>query len=179
MFPLQLIHSKSARMGLRYLLIGGHAVNTYGEPRATLDIDFLVPKADAPKWQALLLAEGFKLLHDGGNFLQFSPPYGVSWRFDLMLVTEDTFAKLLAGSKQTTCLDIQTRVPSPEHLIALKLHAMTHGSLDRFEKDFGDILNIARNTGLDADSPAMLEIFRRYGTPHTHETFRKRLKPKA
>ncbi len=32
---------KAGDMGLSYLVVGGHAVNAYAEPRATLDVDLL------------------------------------------------------------------------------------------------------------------------------------------
>ena len=36
---MNLIHDQATQAGLEYLVIGGHAVNCYGEPRATLDVD--------------------------------------------------------------------------------------------------------------------------------------------
>lgn len=86
MFPVNVIHAKAVAAGLEYLLIGGHALNAYSTPRATLDVDFLVRREDQQRWRELLSREGFQLQHDGGNFLQLSPPYGVEWPLDLMLV---------------------------------------------------------------------------------------------
>jgi hypothetical protein len=43
------------------LVIGGHAVNVYCEPRATLDVDFMVRKEDRDAWCVFLLTEGFQL----------------------------------------------------------------------------------------------------------------------
>jgi len=175
MFPLALVHTKSQELDLPYLLIGGHAVNTYAEPRATLDVDFLIRQEDEPHWRRMILAEGFSLHRDAGNFVQFSPPYGVNWRLDFMLVNAATFEKLQAGSRPVSCLGIATRVPSPQHLIALKLHAMVNGPPDRFEKDFGDIVSVARSLELDPDAAALKEIFSRYGKPEIYEQFRRRL----
>lgn len=177
MFPVNVIHARAAQLGLSYLIIGGHAVNAYAEPRATLDVDILVSQADRALWQELLGAEGFPLQHDGGNFLQFSPPYGTRWRLDLMMVNAATFAKLFANSRTEVCLGIETRIPSPEHLIALKAHALTHGPADRFEKDFGDILGLIRHTGLSLDSPSLREIMERFGTPELLAKLRERLEP--
>ena len=41
MFPLKFIETKAREAKLPFLLIGGHAVNIYAEPRATLDVDLL------------------------------------------------------------------------------------------------------------------------------------------
>jgi hypothetical protein len=41
MFPFPIIDQKAKAASLPYLVIGGHAVNVYAEPRATLDVDVL------------------------------------------------------------------------------------------------------------------------------------------
>ncbi len=43
-------------------------------------------------------------------------------------------------------------------------HALTHGPVDRFEKDFGDILGLIRHTGLSPDSPSLREVMEWFGT---------------
>ena len=171
MFPLELIHKRIVAGNLRHLLIGGQALNTYGSPRATLDVDFLIPETDRDAWQSILSEEGFTLKNDGGNFMQFSPPYQVDWPLDLMIVNESTFEKLAFASRPVECLGIKTRVPSPEHLIALKVHAIQNGSAARMEKDFPDIVRLARMTKLDLDSSVLREIFGRYGNQELYERF--------
>ena len=57
MFPVNIIHAKAEQLGLKYLVIGGHAVNAYGEPRTTVDVDFLVCKDDRQSWITLLQNE--------------------------------------------------------------------------------------------------------------------------
>jgi hypothetical protein len=174
-FPVTLIHDKAVRLGLEYLVIGGHAVNAYCEPRATLDVDFLVCRDQEPRWADLLIAEGFKLDHAGPTFLRFTPPYGVEWRLDLMLVTADTFRKMRNAAQTKSLLGIQSMVPRPEHLIALKLHALKHGHQERFEKDFMDVVALTRNAGLDPKSPAYRQIFDQFGTVELYEHVLQRL----
>ncbi len=175
MFPVNLLHAKATAAGLSYLVIGGHAVNFYCEPRATLDVDFLVRREDQPRWRELLKAEGFRLKSERETFLQFSPPYGVEWRLDLMLVNEQTFAKLIAGARSGELLGIRTLIPRPEHLIALKLHALKHGHQERFEKDFGDVLALTRNAGLDPKSESFRQLFDQFGTRELYERVLQRL----
>lgn len=174
-FPVTLLHDKARQLGLEYLVIGGHAVNAYGIPRATLDVDFLGRRNDRARWKSLLEGEGFRLFRDDGNFMQFEPLYGTEWRLDVMLVNAETFAKLSAGARPVQCLGVETRVPSAEHLIALKLHALRHGPPDRASKDFADILTLTRAANLDANSAALKATFDRYGTPELYERFRKAL----
>jgi hypothetical protein len=174
-FPVGLLHAKAEERGLRYLVIGGHAINTYGEPRATLDVDFLVCKADLDGWRRLLEEEGFKSFSVSESFLQFNPPYGTNWRLDLMLVQPGTFDSIYEASRAVSCLGIQARVPSPQHLIALKLHALRHGPEHRYEKDFGDIITLGRNAKLDPASEELRQIFDRFGSPELYEQFKRRL----
>ena len=169
MFPVNVIHDRSRQAGLRYLLIGGHAIISYCEPRGTLDVDFMVRRSNLVGWRALLESEGFKQMHDGKTFAQFSPPYGVEWRLDLMLVNDQTFDKLEAGARVIRVIGIESRVPRAEHLIALKLHALKHGHPERFEKDFGDVLSLTRNIGCDVRSTGYRQLFDQFGTPELYE----------
>lgn len=174
MFPIPVIHTEARKRGLAYLLIGGHAVNAYCEPRATLDVDLLVRKADADRWRTLLDGEGFRLLRDAENFLQFSPPYGIRFRLDLMLVNDATFGKLEAAARQVSCLGVQTLVPSAQHLIALKVHALRHGPPQRRNRDWLDVENLVRATQLSPRGDELRELFRRQGTPELYAEFLKR-----
>lgn len=175
-FPVTVIHEKATQLRLPYLVIGGHAINAYGEPRSTLDVDLAVRKEDRTGWSALLQAEGFRPYREETNFAQFSPPYGVPWRLDLMLVNAETFNKLAASARLVKCLGVETRVPSAEHMVAMKLHAIKYGPPERFDKDFADILTLARSGNLIADPTALKEIFDRYGTSALYEQFRAKLK---
>lgn len=168
-FPVNIIHAKAEQLGLKYLVIGGHAVNSYGEPRNTVDVDFLVCKDDRHTWTSLLEKEGFKLAHDGGNFIQFSPPYGTEWNLDVMLVNRETFSKLHAEGRQVVMLGVTTLVPSPLHLISLKLHALKYGSDRRHSKDLMDVLTLIRNTGINPRSKPFKELIDQYGTHEIYE----------
>ena len=175
MFPVTLLHEKVRQFGLEYLVIGGHAVNAYCEPRATLDVDFLVCRNELARWKELLTAEGFKLDHEGPTFVRFNPPYGVEWRLDLMLVNAETFQKMRGAAQTKKLLSIESLVPRPEHLIALKLHALKHGHAERFEKDFIDVIALTRNAGLDPRSPDYRQIFNQFGTMELYERVLQRL----
>ena len=154
---------------LPFLVIGAHAVNWYGYTRATIDVDILVRKEDRDGWLALATAEGFRLFHDGEHFLQLSPPYGISWPLDLMLVNDATFNGLTTDSREATMCGEKVRVPSPELLIALKLHAIKHGPPHRRGKDLQDIVGITEHSHLDARSEKYRHIFDKHGTLELYE----------
>ena len=98
--------------GLRFLVVGGHAINAYAPPRSTLDLDLMVRAADRGLWRELAEAEGYRLLNDGTSFVQFTPPYGVPYRLDLMLVNDATFEAISADATATPCLGVAVQVPS-------------------------------------------------------------------
>ncbi len=175
MFPVSLINEKATQQSLAYLVIGGHALNYYCEPRATLDVDFLVRVEDKSKWTELLHGEGFKSHRDGKNFLQFSPPYGVPWRVDLMLVNSATFDTLAADASAVELLGIKTRIPSREHLVALKLHTLKHGPAERFDKDFGDVIALLRSARTDVRSEAFRSLATQFGTVDLYDRIIQRL----
>jgi predicted nucleotidyltransferase len=176
-FPVNILHAKAEELGLKYLVIGGHAVNAYGIPRTTIDVDFLVQREERDRWMVLLNREGFSLAHDGGNFLQFSPPYGTEWNLDLMLVNDSTFTKLQTAAKQVHMLGIATFVPSVEHLISLKLHALRFGPPHRYDKDLVDVLTLIRATEIDVHAESFKEIIEQFGTPEIYERILKATSP--
>lgn len=176
MHPFENIDAQARAAGLRFLVIGGQALNTYGSPRATLDVDLLIRATDRTAWLTILGGEGFRIKHDGGNFLQLSPPYGVPWPLDLMLVNQSTFDNLAERARMVDCCGVKARVPAPEHIIALKLHALVHGPSSRMEKDFPDIVRLGRMCGMDSHSAEIRDIFKRYGTDELYERFQRAVK---
>jgi hypothetical protein len=174
MFPVTIIHAKAQQLGLLYLVIGGHAVNAYCEPRTTLDVDLLVRKEDGPRWRELLTAEGFRLRNECENFVQFSPPYGVSFRVDLMLVNDSTFAKLHSTARRIMCLGTEALIPTALNLIALKIHAIRHGPAERKNKDWLDIENLVRAMAINLRDPELIEVFHRQGALELYAELLKR-----
>lgn len=126
-------------------------------------------------WKAIVESDGFRLRSDGGNFIQFTPPYGVPWTLDFMVDNEQTFSKLASSSREVVCCGINVRVPVPEHLIALRLHALVQGPAPGLEKDFPDIVRLARMTNLNPQSPEVLEVFKQYGTQKQYVRYLKTL----
>ena len=141
MKELAAIANEADEARLRFLIIGGLAVNAYGQPRATYDADLLIPRRDLPAWKALLDKFGYALRHEQETFVQFQPPLKGMWPVDLMLVTDGTFEKLARESRRVQIADAMRPVPSPMHLIALKLHALKHGPASRATRTWRTLLN--------------------------------------
>src|SRR5688500_968978 len=121
----QTLRELSREQDLPFLLIGGHAVNLFGYSRDTHDIDLLIRREQSPKWKEIILNMGYSVFKEEDNFVQFSPKRApAAWPLDLMLVTNETFAKLFAASTERLENGVPFKVPAVEHLIALKLHVL-------------------------------------------------------
>jgi predicted nucleotidyltransferase len=67
---------------LRYLVIGGLAINFYGYLRDTSDLDIFISESNQAEWMQLLAEFGYKNFHDGGSFIQYEAPEGSAWPVD-------------------------------------------------------------------------------------------------
>ena len=163
------IHEEAARRKLRFLVIGGLAINHYGYSRETADLDFFVSQSERAEWMKMLLDFGYTNYHDGGNFIQYAAPDENAWPVDLMLVQEKTFAPMLEAGVNAKLFGVRTKVPLLEHLIALKLHALKNTRMHRFLKDFLDVENLIRINRLDVKSQKIRRLFDKYGTQDLYE----------
>src|SRR5690606_17992266 len=112
-----------------------------------------------------LLSMDYSLFRDGPNFLQFTPvPPATTWPLDLMLVNDQTFARMRTASRQLPYASGLVRVPSVEHLIALKLHVLKQNLPHRTIKDFADVQALVEHNNINLHAPEIREIFSRYGS---------------
>jgi hypothetical protein len=137
-------------------------VNAHGYSRKTFDLDLLICRDDSEAWRALMLGLGFECIHEQTAFFQFAAPDIP--QIDLMRVSADTFAKLMATSEPRTALGLEIRVPSLENLLALKLHAARHARPHRRHKDLVDIFALVEANGIDVASDSFRQLCDKYGT---------------
>src|SRR6185436_12411634 len=97
-----------------------------GYSRDTADLDLLIPAGARADWLSVLGGLGYTVYSDKDVFVQLSPPKEGAWPVDLMLVREPTFQSILDHGIQTEMFGARLLVPSLEHLLMLKLHALNH-----------------------------------------------------
>jgi hypothetical protein len=163
------VAEEAARNGLQFLVIGGHAVVHHHYSRTTEDTDILVSSEDREAWKRLAERLRLKVFHDGGTFLQLSPIELTAWRLDLMLVNAATFAKMAGASVTGTLEGHAVRVPSLDHLLALKFHALKNPHGIRVLKDMDDVINLIMNNRVDVKTPEFRELVTKYGTAELYE----------
>ena len=157
-----------------FLLIGGHAVMLQGYPRSTVDFDLLIPEESEAAWRRQLENGGWRLVHATEAFLQFEGT-GEAPPIDLMKVDAGTFGKLVSASQESELFGHVVRIPCPEHLVALKLHAVRQEGRLRKEQDWADVIGLIRSCGLDLENGGFRELIKRYGGHDALASIQRRL----
>ncbi len=158
---------------LRFLVAGGHAVIAHGFPRATFDLDLMISRGDREKWIALARRLGYDFFREGPTFVQLNPPKDGSIPLDLMIVNEDTFAKMEAESVPMPANVRGLRAVSLTHLLATKCHAIKHGHPGRVVKDAEDVIRLVQNNNVDLEEPEIRELFKKHGTDEFYQKVRR------
>lgn len=154
-----------------FLVIGGHAVIAHGYSRHTVDLDLLVRKADRTAWVEAVAAMGYRSFHSHETFEQYRSAIQ-DIDLDLMFVSEATFEGLLAASRPTNFGSAAARIPSLQHLIALKLHVLKQGIEHRVLGDLDDVIQLVLVNGVDLEQAEWKQIFEKYGNPELYEKVR-------
>jgi hypothetical protein len=163
------IEKETRRRRLPFLVIGGHAVNLYGFARETADLDFLVCSEDRSSWMTLFADLGYHIFSEAPHFLQLASDKDAAWPVDLMFVQSATFQPMLEASRVVEFYGTASRIPTLEHLIALKLHVLKNTRPHRFLKDFLDVENLIRINHLDIKSENIRRLFEKYATMELYE----------
>lgn len=149
-----------AEKSLPALMIGGHAVTALGHPRATFDLDLLIPRSSVEEWRREFHALGFRVFAETRNFLQFetSPDFPLP-PVDLMIVDDEVFQAL-----QLTRVEFEPiATPGVMAMIALKLHAIRQPGRSRAGQDWTDVMALIAAHQLTLDDPEFLAIVQRHG----------------
>jgi hypothetical protein len=137
------------REGFNYAVIGAFALHAYGLTRATRDLDFVTEFPAQQNLIKFLEALGYETLHVSSgysNHLHRDPAMG---RLDFVYVSGDTSRRLLGSARKLLVLaEIAVPVPRPEHLAAMKIHAMKNDP-ERTFQELADILFLMRLPGID------------------------------
>jgi hypothetical protein len=132
------------REGFAYAVIGAFGLHAYGLTRATSDLDFVTDFQAQAKLVLFLAELGYETLYLSSgysNHLHSDPEMG---RLDFVYVTGDTSRQLLGSAKKLLVLgDVSVAVPRPEHLAAMKIHAMKNDP-ERTFQEMADISFLLR-----------------------------------
>jgi hypothetical protein len=164
--------------GLESLLVGGNAINLLAYSRTTFDLDLLVRESDAEHWLSFFARHGYAVFHRSANFirLRFAADPGAALPVDLMLADTETFQKIRADSQlHDLGNDLKLPIPSPLHLIAMKLHGLRNPARLESGIDLQDVKHLIRTARIDTSSEEFNEITLRYATPAVRDRLLREL----
>jgi hypothetical protein len=154
--------------GLDALLVGGNAINLLAYSRTTFAIDVLVRESDAEQWLSFFARHGYAVFQSSTNFirLRFAADPAAALPVDLMLADAETFQKIRADSQlHDLGNDMKLAIPSPLHLIAMKLHALRNPARLESGVDLQDVKHLIKTARIDTSSKEFNEITLQYATP--------------
>ena len=160
---LEMVSDEFRTAGVPYLLVGGWAVNGHGVTRLTQDADFLITEDRLTDALAALKRCGYQDRGRSELVVRLFPSTPLHLIIDLMLTNSSTFTKMMQASAEVTIEGCPHRIPCVEHLISMKLHALKQGSEGRRSKDVNDIIDLAREHGVDLHSDHFRELCLRFG----------------
>ncbi len=138
------------REQLRFAVVGAFGIAAYGRPRATADLDVATGADGQGRLIAFLDSLGYETLHASegfSNHLHRDPELG---RVDVIYVAGDTARQLFDGCRPLLRLGERAiPVPRPEHLAAMKVHAMKNEP-SRTLQELADIRFLLTVPGVDA-----------------------------
>ena len=159
-----MIFEKFGKEKIDYILVGGFAVNAYGVSRHTGDIDFLISDDDYSKVKKMLLELGYRENMKEVLFARFVSDDPKLWDLDLLLVDRQTLKGIYRNGKSTQVSGHSFIVPSLDHLIALKLHAIKNNPAGREFKDMPDIIQLIKMNKIDPSAHSFKDLCLKYGT---------------
>jgi hypothetical protein len=146
---------------IQAVLVGGYALIANKVQRMTFDIDFLISQDACNKIEGDIINVGYSLLNRQDAFVQFKSEKVGLRDIDFLIGHKHTIDLLIAQGKSVLIAGEPFIVPSPEHLIAMKLHSIA-GNKMRELKDFPDIVNLMMANAIDPRSETIKSMFDKY-----------------
>ncbi|MGA0899079.1 MAG: hypothetical protein ACO3SO_01600 [Luteolibacter sp.] len=152
------------------LMIGGHAVTALGHPRATFDLDLLIPRSASDKWKRVMSDMNYRLFAESSNFQQYEAPEQFPLPpVDLMLVDDEVYEAMQEARADTQPIS----TPNVMALIALKLHAIKQPGREDTAKDWSDVIALTKAHSLSLDDEEFSAIVLKHGGESAIERIRE------
>ena len=90
---------------------------------------------------------------------------------------KETRKKIIEDGKKTEVVGEKLIIPSIDHLIALKLHAIKHNQKNRIWKDLPDVISLIKMNHMDCRKKAFKELCLKYGSSEIYQTILKNCEP--
>lgn len=157
------------------VLVGGFAVGYHRFVRQTLDVDLMIADGDFSRIKKPLEQIGYRSYDETDAFARFEDPSERLMDLDLLFVDAETMKKIVDSGKAVVIAEERFLIPSLEHLISMKLHAIKQAPKYREMKDLLDIAVLVRENGIDVGSTAFRERCLEFGSPEIYNRIRTAL----
>ena len=137
--------------------------------RQTLDVDLMIAVDDLDKASRALQEAGYQRGLESPVVVRFRGDGKLFLDIDLMMIDLATLQKVLKQGQNFTIAGHSFKVPSLEHLIAMKLHALKNDPESRGPKDLLDIIQLVRRNGMDVQGAQFRKLCATYGAPGLFE----------
>lgn len=125
--------------GYPWAVAGGLALQLHGFARNTQDIDLVVESQTQPGLVAFMESQGYETLHVSPGFSNHLHADAVFGRVDFIYVDAGTAGRLFPACRRMSWGSGRSLpVPLPEHLVAMKVHAMKNDP-SRVFREMADI----------------------------------------
>jgi hypothetical protein len=171
-----LISNVFGKANIRYVLIGGFAVNYYKVSRQTADVDFLLALNDLDLALEVLKKSGYREIARGEAFARLESEDLRLMNLDLLVTETETLDRIIAEGKETWIAGLKFIVPSLEHLIAMKLHSIKNNPRLREYRDLPDIINLIEANQVDVKNSHFSELCLKYGTQELYQKIKNSFK---
>ena len=143
------------------MLVGGYALIANRVQRMTFDIDFMVTSEAYEKIGPELLNAGYTVFNRQAVFVQMKSSIRGLRDLDFLISDRRTIDTIISRGREVAIAGEPFVVPSPLHLIAMKLHSIA-GNRMRENKDLPDIVQLLKANAIDPADIRVRELFERY-----------------
>ena len=143
------------------VIVGGYALIVNKVQRMTFDIDFMLTQEDCKKLEPELLDFGYTVLSRQEAFLQLNGKRTGLRDLDFLITDKNTLNKIIADGKKTIIAGQEFNIPSPKHLIMMKIHSISENK-KRELKDLPDIVQLLEANSINPSSSEIKEMFEKF-----------------
>lgn len=162
------------RHDVRCLLVGGYAVIASKIQRMTFDIDFMITPVDFTRIEPDILQLGYSAYGRQDAFVQLKCDKPGFRDIDFLLCEPSTVEGLLKEGRAISIAGESFTIPSPVHLVAMKLHSMA-GNEERETKDLPDVVQLMALHDMDPRRDEIKTLFKKYNAMHLFDRIARAL----
>lgn len=150
------------------VIVGGIALNANKVQRMTFDIDFIITEENFNKIENNILDVGYSVFHRQDAFIQLKSNNEIFRDIDFLLSDNKTIDILISKGKKHRIDNNEFYIPSPLHLIEMKLHSISYNK-SRIQKDLPDIIQLLIMNQINPKNKEVKQLFMKYNLPESFQ----------